>query len=134
MNASEHTLSLFMWFPTRGDNWNLASFAMHLCLQLVYEGEDNHVDATPGNSPTFAASAGAAVKQELLDPRGLPVLTRRTTSLKSAQGFRVSVKRVRLYLPGGKPALSTEPLKPAEQQGELVLLLPLLRQHCTNQG
>ena len=84
------------------------------------------MDATPGNSPTFAASAGAAVKQELLDPRGLPVLSRRTTSLKSAQGFRVSVKRVRLYLPGGKPALGAEPLKPAEQQGELLLFLSLL--------
>ena len=105
---------------------------MYLCLQLVYEGEDNHVDATPGNSPTFAASAGAAVKQELLDPRGLPVLTRRTTSLKSAQGFRVSVKRVRLYLPGGKPALSAEPLKPSEQQGELMLFSPRLQQHCTH--
>lgn len=73
-------------------------------MQLVYEGEETNADVTPGNSPKFSPRATLGLCAEALpDPRGPPVLDRRVSGLRSAQGFRIGVKRVRVYLPGVDP-------------------------------
>lgn len=73
-------------------------------VQLVYEGEENHLDlVASGNSPKLTPLASQLPELQAVepDPRGRPIIDRRISGLKSAQGFRLPVRRVRVYLPRG---------------------------------
>lgn len=85
-------------------------------MQLVYKGEDNHIEAGSGSSPKLSLRGAqtADMSNETPDPRGQPVLDRRVSGLKSAQGFRVAVKRIRLFLPGAQSSTAEASLAQGE--------------------
>ena len=75
-----------------------------LVLQLFFEGEDNPA-VSPATSPKISPQISPAAKQEPTptEGKGHSGIDRKVTCLKSALGFKTSVKRVRLYLQGWPP-------------------------------
>ena len=74
-------------------------------MQLFFEGEDNPA-VSPATSPKTSPPQVSPPMRQDSDSAQCKVpsaIDRKVTGLKNASGFKVGVKRVRLYLKGWPP-------------------------------